>query len=118
VPEDSKAVTKDAEDGGCEFGAVDLLSGRVGCQAAVVKLPRSGTQYPLSSDRCLVAIGGERCDRQADTQLFARALNLDTGVWCKPDVLPPSTEPPRTAVSICMAAGRVAGARLQRIPSA
>jgi len=91
----------------------DLLTGRVGCQAAVVDLPNTSTGYPVSNQRCLLAIGGERCDRKAESQMFNRVLNLETGVWCSEGLVPPSISPPRTAVALCVGVGRVDGTRLR-----
>lgn len=91
----------------------DHLIGRVGCQGTVMHLPSDRTRYPLSNQRCLVAIGGERCDRKPEHEMFTRILNLETGTWCSDDLLPPLQTPPRTAVALCVGIGRVDGARLQ-----
>jgi len=95
--------------GPCCAEVPDLLSGRMGCQAVVMRLPRKGSDYPMSSTRCLVAIGGERCDKVTDKELFCRAFNLETGEWCAQDVLPALQERPRTAVSLCVGLGQVEG---------
>jgi hypothetical protein len=92
-------------------GVSDQLLGRVGCQGAVVNLPKERSGYPLSNQRCMVAIGGERCDRKSEGQMFGSIFNLETGSWCNPDILPPLISAPRTAVALCVGAGRVDGAR-------
>lgn len=91
----------------------DHLVGRVGCQGAVLDLPSHANGYPLSNKRCLVAVGGERCDRKAEAQMFGSIFNLETGNWCSPDILPPLQSAPRTAVALCVGSGRVNGARLR-----
>jgi hypothetical protein len=109
----------DADDGSFCSDTLDMLTlaGRMGCATAVVHLPETGSEYPHSNKRCLVTVGGERSDRSEDVELFTKALNLETGKWCESDVLPTSNVPPKTAVTLCVAAGRVAGARLHsRVP--
>jgi hypothetical protein len=115
LPEDEPRDQKHDTDEEFSFshGVPDLLAGRVGCQAAVLNLPSERARFPICEHRCLVAIGGERCDRQADSQIFARVLNLETGTWCSSDVLPSSCSAPRTAVALCVGSGRVACARLR-----
>lgn len=94
-------------------GTPDFLVGRVGCQATVVDLPSHSSRYPFSNQRCLVAIGGERSDRKADSESFSRVLNLETGAWCDSDLIPQLKAPSRTAVALCVGVGRVDGARLR-----
>lgn len=96
-------------------GVPDSLIGRVGCQSAVVHLPSHSQGFPLCNQRCLVAIGGERCDRAPEAEMFSRVFNLDTGTWANSELLPPLHAKPRTAVALCVGSGRVAGARLHHL---
>jgi len=110
---DNDVCSEEKEEGNF-CGLVDCLDGRMGCQAIVLNLPDTGAQYPMSNRRCLVAVGGERCDRSPDAELFSCALNIETGKWCESDVLPPLQGAPRTAVALCVGAGRVADPRFRR----
>jgi N-acetylneuraminic acid mutarotase len=100
-------------DGFTMDGVLDPILGRVGCQGAVLHLPSEKAEYPMCKQRCLVAFGGERTDRTPESKMFKRILDLDTGNWCSPDILPETDAPPRTAVALCVGMGRVEGARLQ-----
>ncbi|CAE7263634.1 unnamed protein product, partial [Symbiodinium necroappetens] len=53
-----------------EEKVADLSDGRMGCQAAVLALPSPEKTYPVVERRCVVVIGGERCDE--DVAEFAR----------------------------------------------
>lgn len=103
----------------------DMMEGRMGCQAAVVRLPsgRSETGQPSCDREYVLVVGGERCEedpgdgaatpqqpniRQLDT---AVAYDLDAGGWKDSDFIPPMAMA-RTTVSLCLGAGRVAAARL------
>ncbi|CAE7939355.1 hypothetical protein AK812_SmicGene27094 [Symbiodinium microadriaticum] len=78
-----------------EEKVADLSDGRMGCQAAVLALPSPGKTYPVVERRCVVVIGGERCDE--DVAEFARIRQLagvpvfdtEMGHWRKDDVVPP-----------------------------
>lgn len=83
--------------------ANDPLGGRVGCQAAAIRLPGPGCGYPHSNNRCLLAVGGERVDKQADESLFGCSFDLETGSWRQS--LP--FLQPRAALALCVGLGRV-----------
>jgi len=89
----------------------ERIMGRLGCQAAVIQIPQPGKAYPSIGHRCLVVVGGERCDRFPDRQLFVAACDMDAHAW-REDSLFPQSSTARTAVSVCVGIGRVAPARL------
>jgi len=94
-----------------EEKVADLSDGRMGCQAAVLALPSPEKTYPVVERRCVVVIGGERCDE--DVAEFARIRQLagvpvfdtEMGHWRKDDVVPP-LPCPRTAVAVCVGLAR------------
>ncbi|CAE7434612.1 Enc1 [Symbiodinium natans] len=89
----------------------DLSDGRMGCQAAVLALPSPEKTYPVVERRCVVVVGGERCDE--DVPEYQRIKQLagvpvyDTqlGQWRKDDIVPP-LPCPRTAVAVCVGLAR------------
>jgi len=93
----------------------DLPEGRMGCQAAVVSLPRAGGSYPLADQPCVVIVGGERCDDPLNDGEFPRVsqftsipvFDVETGAWRKDSktVMPEMTAA-RTAVALCVGFGR------------
>jgi len=104
-----------------DFAAViEMSDGRMGCQAAMISLPRKGSDYPLTENRCVLVIGGERCDEVGEQHPLPRvkqlssvaAFDLDAGVW-REDSIVPSMSIPRTTVALCSGSGRVASSRLR-----
>lgn len=102
------------------FAAVmEMTDGRMGCQAAMISLPRKGSDYPQTENRCVLVIGGERCDEVGEHPLprvkqlsSVAAFDLDAGAW-REDSIVPSMSIPRTTVALCSGSGRVASARLK-----
>jgi hypothetical protein len=99
----------------------DMLEGRMGCQAAVVRLPSNEGAYPVCDREYVLVVGGERCDEAGDgshalprvRQLCTvAAYDIETGQWCDEDTTVPPMTVPRTTVSLCLGIGRVATARL------
>jgi len=96
----------------------NLPGGRMGCQAAALSLPADGGAARLGSDRlCIVVVGGERCIPLTSdfppprVQQFASVPVFDVveGAWVPPERAPvPPLPSPRTAVALCVGAGRVA----------
>lgn len=92
----------------------NLPVGRMGCQAAAIRLPAEGRTYPNTDDLCVVVVGGERCNNAPDewprVQQFASVPVFDVlkGTW-RPSssTLVPPLPTPRTAVALCVGAGRV-----------
>jgi hypothetical protein len=92
-----------------------LPDDRMGCQAAVIRLPAPGATYPHSVRRSVIVIGGES---NHDTQAHGSAKNqaqlssalvfdVETGAW-RSDMPVPALPKPRTAVALCVGVGRVA----------
>lgn len=89
-----------------------MAEGRMGCQAALLRLPAKGSTYPLSTSQCVAIVGGERCNDGSEDWLLRSkqyssvpVYDLKLGIW-RDDVVPPmSTE--RTAAAICVASGYV-----------
>lgn len=91
----------------------NMPEGRMGCQAALVSLPRPGSKYPLAVQPCAVIIGGERCEDNSGSDLprvrqFATAPVFDIGTrsWRRDEVVPPLPAA-RTAVALCVGLGRL-----------
>jgi len=103
---------KKAEAEARQLHVDDMPEGRMGCQAAVVDLPDQGSSYPLTERRCVVIIGGERCDEGGGdwprVRQFANIPVYDIAKceW-RDDVVMPAMAAPRTAVALCVGAGRV-----------
>jgi hypothetical protein len=89
-----------------------MPDGRMGCQAALINLPAEGEQYPLASRKSVVIIGGERCDEGGGdwprVRQFANApvFDVETGEWRSDTPVPP-LEAQRTAVALCVGAGKI-----------
>jgi len=89
-----------------------MQEGRMGCQAAVVSLPRPGSHYPLSVQPCAVIIGGERCEESGGDmpriRQFANApvFDIRTRSWRRDEVVPPLPSA-RTAVALCVGLARL-----------
>jgi len=90
----------------------DMPEGRMGCQAAVVLLPRPGQSYPLAHSPCAVIVGGERCDEGGGDWPRVRqfsdvpVFDVETGDWREKTPVPPM-EAPRTAVALCVGLGKI-----------
>jgi len=116
-------VDRSSEEDGEVQGRLlaNLPVGRMGCQAAAICLPAEGADYPRSDHLCVVIVGGERCGSALDewprVQQFANIPVFDVakGAWRphEPALVPPLPSA-RTAVALCVAAGRVSAPRLHR----
>jgi hypothetical protein len=90
----------------------DMAEGRMGCQAAVVNLPDPTRTYPFTSHKCVVVVGGERCDEGGGDWPRVKQFenvpvyDIDMGCWREDPVVPPM-EASRTAVALCVAVGHV-----------
>lgn len=90
----------------------DMSEGRMGCQAAMVNLPAKDSDYPLSCQRCVVVVGGERCndgvgDWPRVTQFKSIPVyDIKAGSW-REDGVVPQLPSPRTAVALCVGLGHV-----------
>lgn len=90
----------------------DMPDGRMGCQAAVLNLPRPGCDYPLANAPCAVIVGGEYCE-ESETD-FPRlkqlasvpVLDIETNTWREDTIMPQMSEA-RTAVALCVGVGHV-----------
>lgn len=109
-----------AEDKGRSVVA-DMPEARMGCQAAVLPLPCRVSPGPQDSRRCLVVVGGERCDQSTSglhplprvKQLSSVAVyDLEARSWCEASAVPPMAVP-RTTMALCLGVGRVGPARLR-----
>jgi len=109
---------------GCEgqqdMVVADMPEGRMGCHAAVVRLPlQHGSASLLSDRRCILIVGGERCDEVGGFQQLPRmrqlssvaAYDLDARAWCENTAVPHMAVP-RTTMALCGGIGRVCTARL------
>lgn len=93
----------------------DMPEGRMGCQAALVCLPRPGGSYPLADRPCAVIVGGERCDDGATgdwprVRQFHSIPVFDAvdGTWREDaEKVMPSMGAARTAVALCVGVGFV-----------
>lgn len=85
--------------------------GRMGCQAACLKLPSDGKDFPVCDRRCVVVVGGESGDdEEAQIRQFSSVLvyDVDGGKWLPADSFPPIPTP-RTAMALCVAPGLIKG---------
>merc|ERR1712070_687578 len=123
LPRDTEDESENEVEKVCgaeNFAAVmEMTDGRMGCQAAMISLPRKGSDYPQTENRCVLVIGGERCDEVGEHPLprvkqlsSVAAFDLDAGAW-REDSIVPSMSIPRTTVALCSGSGRVASARLR-----
>lgn len=101
----------------------NMPEGRMGCQAAVVRLAKWSSDADLQGHRnCVLVVGGELCDETGNggraplprvRQLSSvAAYDLDTSKWCEAGTVPAMTTA-RTTMALCIGSGRVAQARLQ-----
>jgi hypothetical protein len=96
----------------------DMPDGRMGCQAALISLPGMGAQYPLSTRKSVVIIGGERCDEGGGDWPRVRqysnvsVFDVETGQWRSDSPVPPMASQ-RTAVALCVGVGRVTSTNAQ-----
>jgi len=90
----------------------DMPDGRMGCQAAMIDLPGSGSKYPMARKKSVVVIGGERCDEGGGdwprVRQFANVpvFDVETGAW-RTDSPVPVMAAQRTAVALCVGIGRI-----------
>eukprot|EP00927_Polykrikos_kofoidii_P072020 TRINITY_DN68197_c0_g1_i1.p1 TRINITY_DN68197_c0_g1~~TRINITY_DN68197_c0_g1_i1.p1 ORF type:complete len:459 (-),score=70.16 TRINITY_DN68197_c0_g1_i1:415-1791(-) len=99
----------------------DMVEGRMGCHAAVVRLPGKGKAFPVCDTKCVLVVGGERCDDTSNNvefpfvrvrQLCSVAVyDLVAEAWREETALPPMAVP-RTTAALCLGFGRVSCARL------
>jgi hypothetical protein len=93
----------------------DMPDGRMGCQAALLDLPGVGAEYPMTTRKSVVIIGGERCDEGGGdwprVRQFASVpvFDIETGEWRSDSPVPPLAAQ-RTAVALCVGVGRVSSA--------
>merc|ERR1719277_1283491 len=110
------AVAKAADE------VADMPEGRMGCQAAVVKLPRwkNGGSELEGHRHCVLVVGGELCEDERRRSAHAAAAaprirqlssvaayDLDAGRWCETEAVP-AMAMPRTTMALCLGMGRVA----------
>lgn len=93
----------------------DMVEGRMGCQAVVMKLPAQGESFPICTRPCVVVVGGENGeedwdDEQETARQFGSVLvyDLDSSSWRSQNSFPPIPTP-RTAMTLCVAPGQVRG---------
>lgn len=88
----------------------DMKDGRMGCQAAILRLPGREGRFPLADTLCAVVVGGERCEDSGEgprVRQFATTSVYDVGAraWREDEVVPPLSAP-RTAAALCVGPGR------------
>jgi len=89
-----------------------IAEGRMGCQAANLRLPGPGKTYPLCERPCVVVVGGESGEDSGDSE--ARQLSsvlvydTKTDAWWPQDAFPPMPTP-RTAMALVVGPGKVVG---------
>jgi len=111
--QDAAEESRSADTADC-IRLADMDEGRMGCQAALVNLPAEGDPYPLSNSRCVVIVGGERCNDQTGdwprVRQFASVPVYDVEMDCwradERPIVPPMSSP-RTAVALCVGLGHV-----------
>eukprot|EP00747_Dinoflagellata_sp_TGD_P209644 gnl/TRDRNA2_/TRDRNA2_83025_c0_seq1.p1 gnl/TRDRNA2_/TRDRNA2_83025_c0~~gnl/TRDRNA2_/TRDRNA2_83025_c0_seq1.p1 ORF type:complete len:515 (-),score=97.38 gnl/TRDRNA2_/TRDRNA2_83025_c0_seq1:48-1472(-) len=124
LPKDSES-TQAQEDEKIELEALpavaDMAEGRMGCQAAVVELPAPGDSYPMTTQRCVVVVGGERCTESTGEGSWPRVrqfncipvYDIDKKCW-RTEKSVPSMSSARTAVALCVGIGHVGPVPSQR----
>jgi len=121
---DVEGVASSQSAGKANQDVADMPEGRMGCQAAVVKLPqwKSGGSDFAGHRNCVLVVGGELCEESSQRrssvprvrQLSSvAAYDLDAGKWCEADTIPAMTMA-RTTMALCLGVGRVASARLRQ----
>lgn len=88
----------------------DMKDGRMGCQAALLRLPGRGGRFPLRDTLCAVVVGGERCEDSGEgprVRQFATTSVYDVAAraWREDEAVPPLSAP-RTAAALCVGPGR------------
>jgi len=120
--DDDDEIEKPLDEHENYAAVIQMTDGRMGCQAAMISLPQKGSDYPHTENRCVLVIGGERCDEVGEAHPLPRVkqlssvavFDLDAGVW-REDEAVPSMSIPRTTVALCSGLGRVASARLNSV---
>jgi len=89
-----------------------MTEGRMGCQAACIRLPSARKQYPVCDRQCVVVVGGESGDDELEAQIrqFSSVLVFDVeeGKWLPSDFFAPIPTP-RTAMALCVGPGLISG---------
>ena len=88
-----------------------ILNGFRGCQGALINVPAPGAEYPLSITKSVLIIGGEQWEPEMIRgswvmMEFASTFGFDTGEWRSDAPVPPMAVQ-RTAMALCVGAGRV-----------
>jgi len=89
----------------------NMDEGRMGCQAACLKLPSDGKDFPVCDRRCVVVVGGESGDdEESQIRQFSSVLvyDVDSCKWLPADSFP-TIPTPRTAMALCVAPGLIKG---------
>mmetsp|Transcript_130387 Transcript_130387/g.254002 ORF Transcript_130387/g.254002 Transcript_130387/m.254002 type:complete len:438 (-) Transcript_130387:53-1366(-) len=93
----------------------NISEGRMGCQAAALKLPAPGSRYPMCTRTSVVIVGGENGEEdwegnQAHVRQFGSILVYDTeGRAWRPEMEFPLMLMPRTAMALCVGHGQIRG---------
>ncbi|CAJ1367174.1 unnamed protein product [Effrenium voratum] len=104
--------SKPARQGEDDHQVCTLSEGRMGCQAACLRLPSEGKTFPICDRQCVVVVGGENGDDDNDnpSRQFSSVLVYDVaaGRWLKEGSFPelPTT---RTAMALCVGPGLIHG---------
>jgi hypothetical protein len=89
-----------------------IAEGRMGCQAANLRLPGPGKAYPICDRQCVVVAGGESGEDGGDAEArqLSSVLVYDstTDEWWPQDAFPPMPTP-RTAMALVVGPGKVVG---------
>jgi len=86
-----------------------LAEGRMGTQAAQLRLPRPGCIYPVSVQPCIAVVGGEHLGPLFPRQLASvPVFDLETLAWREDSIIPPMSVG-RTAAAVCVSIGHTTG---------
>eukprot|EP00929_Paragymnodinium_shiwhaense_P118964 TRINITY_DN90862_c0_g1_i1.p1 TRINITY_DN90862_c0_g1~~TRINITY_DN90862_c0_g1_i1.p1 ORF type:complete len:554 (+),score=104.19 TRINITY_DN90862_c0_g1_i1:145-1662(+) len=110
-----EAALEDEDGDARPLAIADMPEGRMGCQAAVLNLPRPGAKYPVADYPCVVVVGGERCEDNAAgdwprVRQFPTipVYDIATGAWREDsEFVMPQMASARTAVALCVGVGHV-----------